>query len=280
MFGRRISLSLPCTTVRGAEKINRPYSIRAYVTSKVRFLMILSDCKSVQMSGHKYARKWWGVMLVITVVDIAACTLAPTRIEKSTQAWRAVNEDNCDLAEVLFSEVAQGTDRESYKAREKLVEMYDRFYHDRQWPSCLGSKNNPQKELYWRMKIVEHPLFAKEESYSVQPGNQQSKIAGLFRDGLGAPRDITQACAWYEKAYKAGDRDSVTELSKHCASLTTVEAARDPVFVAWVDQYPVECDGGRRAKLPQCLGKGCRKACDGPSLTLPEYRQSRGSSSK
>lgn len=210
------------------------------------------------------------LLLMLTLccmsMGMLSCSHTLTPGEMNDLAYGAAQERDYDQAETVWLQVARGLDADAYEARKYLTRLYDHRAAGKSG-GYWGAKGNPNKELYWLLQLVDHPLHFKKET-----GLYEEQIAWFFKTGVGTSSDLNHACVWYEKAYMLGRREVAKELAENCSSRTKFPELRDAVFVAWVTQYPEECPAGRRAKLPHCLGKGCTQACDGPSMTLAEFR--------
>jgi hypothetical protein len=167
----------------------------------------------------------WCVLLSILVLVISACSNLNSPANKM---YTATFSENIDEKEALWLEVAEGTDIEAKRARSNLVELYEQN-SPASGLQHYGKKADAQKEWYWRIKEVEHPMYRGiyeyDGKYKTLRGHQEERIADMFRDGRGTAKNLDQACIWYEKSFHAGNRALAEYLAKNCALNTKVGAA-------------------------------------------------------
>ena len=191
-----------------------------------------------------YWREWpaWYVLPCILAMACSVVSCAGSR-DKYKEAERALDyEKDYDKAEPLLLEAAQGTDDWAGRAKRDLVKFYDH----------KGvMKPDAQKELYWLIKVTQHRSSSSTFDQFPSAGEAALRIGNRYRDGIGAAKDIDEACIWYLKAYQtalrggfsdmrsSGDSDSrsalswdssdygdsaVNNLNTHCTSMTVSDS--------------------------------------------------------
>jgi len=157
-------------------------------------------------------RYWQTIRLNFVVIALLALGLSVSGCAPSLEdGIKAGEENNYDKEETIMLQVAERADPHGYEARKGLAFIYK------------YDKPDPKKELYWLIKVVEHPQHDNKDGLRYSPGLKEERIARFFQDGLGTVKDQEQACVWYEKAYKAGNEKTIDDLAQHCDSNTIAD---------------------------------------------------------
>jgi hypothetical protein len=147
-------------------------------------------------------RRYLLVCLFAIAHSVAACAYKPAPTAngvsftpgKWSQGLTAVSLKDYKKAETLWVEGFQEGDENARNAlflMENLVVLYAHGSSTKFKEQ--GKLEDPQKELYYRMKIVEHPLNKPDPSRPFL-FHHESRIADLYREGLGTAKDLSQAC--------------------------------------------------------------------------------------
>ena len=145
------------------------------------------------------------VALVFAVASLLSCVHAPIKQQLSDEAARAYNGGDFATAERIWLELAQGSGERtdsyhpspSFISKMQLVEL---LY------SSKGKMPAADKELFWRIKAANQSDFEKGSQNDLTSGEYEHRIGDMFASGVGTPKDMDQACRWYERAYQRTDR--------------------------------------------------------------------------